>query len=503
MESKLYSAKQVQALDKSAIEQYNIPGIELMGRAAAACFKAIRQGFPLAKKFAVICGHGNNGGDGFALAVMLAQDNFQVEVYAVGDVDAKLSPTAELARAEYLKLGRVAPLPERLEHVDLIVDALLGTGLSAPPKPEFAKAIQLINRTERPVFSIDIPSGIDGNTAEVHHPAVQADLTLTFIGMKYALLTGLAINHTGHVLFDDLGLPAEIYQAKSWQGEVLALNSCLAALKARKPAAHKGDFGHVLVVGAGEPGLSGAVALAGSASINAGAGLTSAVVNPKSLHLMSKAPLEMMCHSDEQGNHWVWDKASVCVIGPGLSQSDWAKVQWQKALGLAVPLVVDADALRLLAQDKTQRDDWVLTPHPGEAAALLGVDVKRIEADRVGSAQAIQKQYGGVVILKGAGTIICGGAPHFYLCQAGNPGMASGGMGDVLAGVIGALLAQGLNPLDAANLAVIIHATAADLELPMGMRGMLASDLMLHIRSLINPQDKIEHQQDVSQFFNL
>lgn len=501
---KLYGGQQVKELDTLAIEQYKIPAIELMGRAAAACFKVVRQGWPLAKKFAVICGHGNNGGDGFALATMLHHDNFQVEVYTTGDSDAKISPTAQIARAEFLKTGlKIKPLPERLEHVDLIIDALLGTGLRAPLAPAFAKAIHLMNQSERPVFSIDIPSGIDGNTGAVVDMAVKADLTLTFIGMKYALLTGVAKNYTGHILFDSLGIPEEVYAAKSWQGEILDLNRCLWPLKPRLPASHKGHFGHVLIVGAGSPGFSGAVGLAGLASLNAGSGLTSAIIHPDSLTSMAKYPLEMMCHPDDNGSDEVWDKATVIVIGPGLTRSKWAQTQWTKALSKNLPMVVDADALQLLAKSPQKREDWILTPHPGEAAALLDSTVLAVESNRVEAVRALQAKYGGVVVLKGSGTLICGFEPHFFLCQQGNPGMATGGMGDVLSGLIGALLAQGLNNLDAAKLAVMIHAHAGDLERSMGERGMLASELMLHIRSLINPQYNSEQSSHVSQFFDL
>jgi ADP-dependent NAD(P)H-hydrate dehydratase / NAD(P)H-hydrate epimerase len=231
---KLYGAMQVKEFDTIAIEEFKIPAFELMNRAGLAAFEIIRLSWPLAKKFAVICGQGNNGGDGFVLAKLLHEDDFQVEVYSVGKMDAKLSDTAELARTDFLSTGlKIHPLPDRLAHVDVVVDALFGTGLRAPLKSECLQAINLINRTERPVLAIDLPSGIDGDSGAVIDTAVHADVTITYIGLKYALLTGPALNYSGAVVFNDLGLPQEVFAKRPWQGEILELNKSLRALPSR------------------------------------------------------------------------------------------------------------------------------------------------------------------------------------------------------------------------------------------------------------------------------
>lgn len=501
---KLYSAVQVKEFDQIAIEEFKIPGIELMSRAGLAAFEVIRQTWPLAKKFAVICGQGNNGGDGFVLAKLLYNDDFQVEVYSVGKPNAKLSPTAELARTEFLTTGlKIHALPERLEHVDVIVDAVLGTGLRAPLKPEWTQAIALINRTEKPVLAIDLPSGIDGDSGAIVEAAVHANVTICYIGLKYALLTGPALNYAGEVVFNDLGVPQEIFQRRPYQGLIIDLTQALRPLKPRPKASHKGNFGHVLIIGAGKPGYSGAVCLAGLASLHGGAGLTSGLVHPESLPLMTRAPIEMMCHASVESESELWNKATTIVIGPGLTQNEWAQKQFKQACSLKKPMVVDADALHLLAKTPIKNDNWVLTPHPGEAATLLGLSTQAIESDRVDAAMNIQEKYGGVVVLKGAGTIVAAKDKPFYLCTQGNPGMSTGGMGDVLSGLIASLIAQGLSLLDAAKLGVVIHAQAADLELSMGERGMLASELMLHIRSLINPSYHHEQPQaNVTELFN-
>lgn len=500
--NKLYSGQNVKLIDQYAIEKLKVPSYELMNRAGLAAFQTVREYWPTAKKFAVVCGIGNNGGDGYVLARLLKQDNFEVEVYSV-DPSAKVSPTSELARTDLTSLNiPVQSLPERLEHVDVIVDALLGTGLRAPLKPKWAQAIQLLNRSEKPILAIDIPSGIDGDSGAIVEQAVQAQVTISFIGLKYALMSGKPLNYVGHLVFEDLGVPDEAYQQISWDGEILEHDKLLGALTPRQPAAHKGDFGHVLVVGGGDPGWSGACMLAGSSALNAGAGLVSCVVHPNTLPFMSRAPFEMMCFAHDDQLAAPWAKASVFVLGPGLGQSDWSKNQVEKVLNTNRPCVVDADALRLLAMSPQKRDNWVLTPHPGEAAALLGWSVEAVESNRVEALKTIQAKFGGVVVLKGAGTLIQGDQGHFFLCTDGNPGMATGGMGDVLAGLIGALWAQGLSALQAAQLGVSVHARAGDLEVSMGERGMLASDLLLHIRGLLNPFEDHGHI-DVSNIFNL
>ena len=267
------------------------------------------------------------------------------------------------------------------------------------------------------------------------------------------------------------------------------LTDCMlhAWLPPRSRASHKGDYGHVLVVG-GDHGMAGAVRLAGEAAARTGSGLVSIATCLVHAAAIAAARPELMCHGVECARDLrpLLQRASVVAIGPGLGQSAWARDMLAAVLQTHLPLVVDADALNLLAQEPTRRDDWILTPHPGEAARLLGITTEQIQADRLHAVQTLQQRYGGVCVLKGAGSLVC--APEsIALCEVGNPGMASGGMGDVLTGIIAALLAQGLSLVDAACAGVYIHAKAGDRAAQDGERGLLASDLMPYLRPLVNP----------------
>jgi NAD(P)H-hydrate epimerase len=260
-----------------------------------------------------------------------------------------------------------------------------------------------------------------------------------------------------------------------------------AWLPPRARASHKGDYGHVLVVG-GDHGMAGAVRLAGEAAARTGSGLVSIATRAAHAAVIAAACPELLCHGVECARDLrvLLQRASVVAIGPGLGQSAWAHDMLAAVLQMRLPRVVDADALNLLAQEPMQCDHWVLTPHPGEAARLLGMTTKQVQADRLQAAQALQQRYGGVCVLKGAGTLVCT-SESVAICEAGNPGMASGGMGDVLTGVIAGLLAQGLSLVDAACAGVYIHAKAGDRAAQEGERGLLASDVLPHLRKLVNP----------------
>ncbi len=260
-----------------------------------------------------------------------------------------------------------------------------------------------------------------------------------------------------------------------------------AWLPPRARASHKGDYGHVLVVG-GDHGMAGAVRLAGEAAARTGSGLVSIATRAAHAAVIAAACPELLCHGVECARDLrvLLQRASVVAIGPGLGQSAWAHDMLAAVLQMRLPRVVDADALNLLAQEPMQCDHWVLTPHPGEAARLLDMTTKQVQADRLQAAQALQQRYGGVCVLKGAGTLVCT-SESVAICEAGNPGMASAGMGDVLTGVIAGLLAQGLSLVDAACAGVYIHAKAGDRAAQEGERGLLASDVMPHLRKLVNP----------------
>lgn len=484
----LYRAAQVRELDRIAIEERGIPGATLMERAGRAAFAALCRRWPRARSVGVLCGVGNNGGDGFVVARLAQEAGLAVSVYQVGEA-GRVRGDALRAREQMEAAGLP---PQKISGAlagDVLVDGLLGTGLDGEVTGQWAEAIAAINsaRAEgRGVLALDIPSGLHADTGRVLGTAVRADLCVTFIGLKQGLFTGKGRDSCATLLFDDLGVPAEIYQRMPPAATRLDWPSTRAVLAPREPSAHKGDFGHVLVVG-GERGMSGAARLAGEAALRTGAGLVSVATRAEHAAAITAARPELMCRGVESASALLplLRRATVVAAGPGLGQGEWGRRMFGALLDARAPLVLDADALNLLALDPQRRTDWILTPHPGEAARLLSCSTADIEADRIAAAQTLQQRYGGVVVLKGTGTVVVS-LDGVAICSEGNPGMASGGMGDVLTGVIAGLLAQGLTPAQAARLGVCLHAHAADLAAQDGQRGLLASDLFPLLRRLLS-----------------
>ncbi len=486
----LYRAEQVRELDRIAIDEFGIPGLTLMQRAGAAAFEALRRHWPRARHIGVLCGTGNNGGDGFVLASLAQAAGLRVSVWQVGDADRTGGDALSVRqKMEATGLHAEAFAREDLSVCEVLVDGLLGTGLSGEVSGTWREAIEGMNRAHDAgcgVLALDIPSGLHADTGAVLDAAVLADVCVTFIGLKLGLFTGQGPDYCGEVLFDDLDVPSQTYTRFSPAATRLPPPAAGAYLPLRRACAHKGDFGHVLVVG-GDHGMSGAVRLAGEAALRCGAGLVSLATRPEHAVAISAARPELMCHgiADVVSLKPLLRRATVLAIGPGLGQGAWGRQLLGAALVSRLPLVVDADALNLLAAEPMRRTRWVLTPHPGEAARLLGRTIAEVQADRFAAIRALQQKYGAVVVLKGAGTLIVDSAGDVSLCDAGNPGMASGGMGDVLTGVIAALLAQGLNGDEAARLGVSLHAAAADQAATSGQRGLLASDLFPCLRELL------------------
>ena len=487
----LYTASQTRALDALAIEHESLSGYTLMTRAATAALRLIGERWPDQAPLHVVCGTGNNGGDGFVLARLAAAAGLAVRLYQVGD-PARVEGDARRARADALEQGlSLTPLPEQFER-GVIVDALLGTGLKGEVRPQQAAAIELINRSQGPVVALDIPSGICGDRGRVLGTAVRADVTLTFVGRKRGLYTGAAVDYCGTVLFDDLGIPSAVYRRVLPLSRQLNLSNLLAGLPAsRARSTHKGHNGHVLVIG-GAPGLGGAALLAARAAARCGAGLVSMATHPDTVAAANAACPEIMARTVRNVHEFapLLARASVLVIGPGLGLSPWAEQMWQAALRRALPMVIDADALNLLSERGDRLNSpCILTPHPGEAGRLLGVGAADVQTDRFDAVARIATRYGAKVLLKGAGTLVVDddNAEAIDLCPYGNPGMATGGMGDVLSGVLGALLAQGLSASDAARLGVCVHGRSADLAVRRdGERGLLASDLLPWCRRILN-----------------
>jgi hydroxyethylthiazole kinase-like uncharacterized protein yjeF len=487
---KLYTAAQTRALDHCAIHDHHIAGITLMSRAAAAAFRYLLATWPAPESLQVMCGTGNNGGDGFLIADLAHKRGIDVTVFQLGDA-GKIRGDALLARQQALSHGvKIVPFTgAALTPAGVIVDAMLGTGLAGAVRGAYVDAIEAINISGTPVLAVDIPSGLCSDTGRVLGSAVHADLTVTFIGLKRGLFTGPAPDYTGAVQLSDLGVPPEVYAAVPVDCARLELETLLDRLPPRPATAHKGLYGTVLVVG-GDYGMAGAAALAAEAALRCGAGLVQVATRPEHVAAVVARTPEAMPRGVSCAEDFapMLAAADVLVVGPGLGQSPWSVRLLQLALATGKPLVLDADALNMLAAGVLGGSRpvgiRVLTPHPGEAARLLGCATAEVQADRFAAVSALQQRYGGVIILKGNGSLIAGGG-DILLSDYGNPGMASGGMGDVLSGVIGALLAQHLPPLEAAALGVCLHGAAADSAAREGQRGLVASDLIPAMRSLL------------------
>ena len=490
MPIELYTAAQVRELDRLAIERQGIPSLALMERAGADALDALTGRYPGAGNLVVVCGGGNNAGDGYVLARLAKQAGLAVRVLALAEPERLKGDAAASAR-KYLQTGDVETAPA-IEGADVIVDALLGSGLNRPVEGRFAEAIEMVNGSAVPALSLDIPSGLNADTGARLGAAVRADATITFIGLKRGMFTAEGPEFCGEILFSDLGAPADIHAAVGAQARLAGHEEVMRNLPPRPRHAHKGHYGHVLVVG-GDYGYQGAALLAGSAAARSGAGLVTVATRPEHARTIPLFRPELMTAAVSAARDLdsLLDRVSVAAIGPGLGQSDWAMSLFAKALQSRLPLVVDADALNLLAHERQYRENWVLTPHPGEAARLLGLTTTEVQADRFAAVAALRAAFGGTVVLKGAGSLVAGATGPVRLNRTGNPGMAGGGMGDVLTGLIAGLVAQGIEPGAAAPAGVYLHGHAADQCAREGERGTLAGDLLPVIRTLVNPDPHI------------
>ena len=485
----IYSVESVRNIDRVAIDEYGIAGYTLMTRAGQAALQAALATFPESRRWQVVCGSGNNGGDGYVVARLAAEHGIAVSVVALASPET-LAGDAAKAYMDFTALGGVvAEFEGGLDaDADLLVDALLGSGLERDVEGRFAQAVRAMNAHRAPVMALDIPSGINGDNGAVMGTAVMADLTVTFVGLKSGLFVDDGPEHCGQLVFADLDIPAGCREGQPVGMQRIDEGLPRQVLPRRERTAHKGNFGHVLVVGGGE-GMPGAVRLCGEAALRAGAGLVSIATHPAHAAMVATGRPELICHpldgSDELAP--LLERATVVALGPGLGQSDWSRALFNSVLVSDKPLVVDADALNLLAGSELRHADWILTPHPGEAARLLGVTSADVQADRCAALVALQQRFGGTIVLKGSGTLVSADNGPPRLCSAGNPGMAAAGMGDVLTGVIAGLRAQGLPAAIAAAAGVQAHAVAGDRAAASGERGMLAGDLMTEIRHCVNP----------------
>jgi hydroxyethylthiazole kinase-like uncharacterized protein yjeF len=520
----LFTAAQVRALDAEAIAS-GVSSYELMRRAALVVLSGLRQRWPQTRRLLVFVGTGNNGGDGYLVATLAHAEGFDVRVFEVGD-SARRKGDAIRAREEFLTTGLRAHSWHDFDALNayhsaadtVVVDALLGTGLSGAVKSPFDAAIRLINSLSLPVVAVDIPSGLASDTGWCKL-AVQAQMTISFIGLKQGLFTALGPECAGEILFHDLGTAVTLSQSdivRAPASRRIDIASASKLLPPRSKAVHKGSCGNVLVVG-GDLGYGGAALMAAQAAARAGAGTVSLAT--RSAHVcaaLARQPEIMVGAVDAPAGadyglmSRLLERADVVLLGPGLGQSEWSKAMLGQVLQFAgdkLPLVVDADALNLLAanaqlrreisplpekRQSMRRRQWILTPHPGEAARLLGCEIDQVQQDRFAAVRQLQAVWGGACLLKGAGSLVCyeeTGATVVHLCSEGNPGMASGGMGDVLGGIVAAFVAQGLDYGVSLTAAVCVHGEAADLSAQAGgERGMQATDLLEYIRGLVNVQ---------------
>jgi ADP-dependent NAD(P)H-hydrate dehydratase / NAD(P)H-hydrate epimerase len=490
---RLYTADEVRRLDRSAIETHGIPGIALMKRAGRAVFDALCRYWPDERRIAVIAGKGNNAGDGYVVAGLALQSGRAVRLLQIGD-PASLQGDAARARdwalahgLEITVLDAEAPVLE-LEG-DLLVDALLGTGLQGEVRAGYAAAIEQLNASRLPVIAIDLPSGLCADRGVALGTAVRAALTVTVIGAKRGLYTGAGRELAGTIVHDDLGVPPEVFDAAVGIPALL-WQDLRAELPERGANAHKGQFGHVLVIG-GDHGMGGAVAMSAEAALRSGAGLVSVATRPEHVPVVLARRPEVMVRGVDRADALadLLERATVVAIGPGLGRSDWSRDLLRTALAAANgrPLVIDADALNGLASEGLRVPaPAVLTPHPGEAARLLGKSGADVQADRFTAALDLAARDGCVAVLKGAGTVIAADR-LLGVCVDGNPALATAGTGDVLTGVVAGMLAQGLAPERAAPLAVCLHAATADLAVARsGARGFTATDLLPALRAALN-----------------
>ncbi len=509
---RLVKAAEMRELDQEATRRYGIPSLLLMENAGLSVVSAVLSRFwenePRGKVALIVAGPGNNGGDGLVVGRHLFNRGARVEILLTappesykGDAAINLKIVAEMGIPyQVFCREKITELREALGRSDLIIDALFGTGFKGIPQEPIASLIRMINESKKPVLSVDLPSGLEADTGRVGGECIRARLTVTLGLPKLGLYLEPGARYAGEVATGDISFPPELRSEN--EGTYFLIDQAMVArsLPPRQPHYHKGNYGHVVVIG-GARGYTGAAALASNAALRSGAGLVTAAV-PASLYPILAAKLtEAMtrpvpetagggfARSAYASLEELLGRATVLAIGPGLGQEAETGVFLQKLLQkVEPPVVFDADALNLLARDREfltdpvfreRRKRWVLTPHPGEMARLLSLDVSAVQADRIGNAAWASQEWGTVVVLKGARTVIALPAGNVYLNPTGNPGLATGGTGDVLTGLIAGFIAQGMEPGEAARAGVFIHGLAADrLAAEKGMPGMVAGDLL-------------------------
>ena len=486
----LYAPDQLRELEARGIAACGGAADVLMARAGLAAWHCVLKHWPRARRIVVVCGPGNNGGDGYVLARHALASGLDVRVLRL-DAHAPRTPLAMQAHDAFMEVGgHVASFAGNLGDADVLVDAVFGIGLSRAPDAGTSALIEAINRHPAPVLALDVPSGIDARSGDAPGAGVVAERTLQFIARHRGLRTGKALDHAGDLALAALDLPETVFEGIEPVALALRADALPGFFSLRPRDSHKGRNGHVLCIG-GDHGSGGAIVLAADAALRSGAGLLSVATRASHVPALLARRPDAMAHAVDDVAQLtpLLARASIIAIGPGLGQGEWGRKSLEAALAREAPCVVDADALNLLASSGLSlRAKDVATPHPGEAARLLGIPTSAVQRDRFAAAQALHVRLGCTVVLKGAGSIVASAGRVPAVICAGNPGMAVGGMGDVLTGVIAALLAQGMASGDAASAGALLHAAAGDAAAREdGERGLLPSDLMPWLRRLANP----------------
>ncbi len=502
----IVTAEQMQNLDRQTIQEIGIPGAVLMENAGRGTVEQMRRYFPDlgSRRVVVIAGKGNNGGDGFVIARYLLNQNIAVNVFLLAQAD-RVSGDAALNLAAFQRLGGlIQEIPDEsawrkaqpeLKSAGLIVDALFGTGLQAPITGLAAQVITEVNQSGVPVVAVDVPSGLDATSGQVQGCAIKAQLTCTFGLAKRGLVIYPGLLYAGKVEIIDIGIPCALIRRANLQEHLLEDADFYGKLPARAPDSHKGTYGHAFII-AGSPGKTGAAALAAQAAMRVGAGLVTIgvpeQVNPILEIKVTEAMTEPLPGSEKgylgsrslQRIQDVLPGKTVMAIGPGIAdRAETAQLVHALIESVELPLVIDADGLNAVARNpevlKKARAAVVLTPHPGEMARLMHTTTGAVQADRIGSARTFAAAYGVIVVLKGARTVIAEPGGQIFINPTGNPGMASGGMGDVLTGMIAGFMAQRINPLFSAQCAAYVHGRIGDtLAARRGNTGIIATDII-------------------------
>jgi hydroxyethylthiazole kinase-like uncharacterized protein yjeF len=493
----ILTAAQMKSIDLRATQRFGISSIVLMENAALAVVDAIGEHYPECDRAAVFCGLGANGGDGFAIARHLEQRGVVASVFIVGDrtrIRGEAAENLDICERLALPLYEIiddASLNEALVYAadaDVIVDAIFGTGLDRAPEGMYAETIRTINDFGLPIIAVDLPSGANASAAETFEPCVQATVTITFAAPKICHVFEPAAIFCGEVIVADISIPRAALEDENVTLALTTPADVRPYIEPRLSATHKGTYGHVAIM-AGSPGRSGAAVLAARGAIRSGAGLVTVVTDRETAELVNAGSIESMTFSGDAAAYT--NSKDAALIGPGLAddEASYARVR-QLIANLELPLVIDASALNAFADRagelNPEHRPRVITPHPGELARILGSTAEDINAHRIDTAREAARATGCIVVLKGFQSLVAEPDGHVNVNPTGNPGMATGGMGDVLGGMIAALLARGIDPFAAAIAAVYLHGFAGDmLKDEMGDIGLAALDLAERIPSAI------------------